>query len=285
MSIISDSLKRIKPSPTIAVTQKARELRAAGKDVIALGAGEPDFDTPENIKKAAIKAIKRGDTKYTAVDGTTELKKAIIKKFKSYKRIGTTLDDALGEAFDKTARLLNLGYPGGPLIEKCATKGDQDKYKFPMPLIHEKNSDFSFSGLKSSVAQTVLNRKITEKFKCDVSASFQKTIVEILLKKTQQAIKTFNSETKNTKTANIIVAGGVAANQFIRDSLESLEDQVKCKFYFPSLKLCTDNGAMIAYAGIERYERGLFDKLNFKPKPRWPLDKKAIFMKGKRINV
>ena len=215
--------------------------------------------------------------------GHTEF--TIIKKFKSYKRIGTTLDDALGEAFDKTARLLNLGYPGGPLIEKCATKGDQDKYKFPMPLIHEKNSDFSFSGLKSSVAQTVLNRKITEKLKCDVSASFQKTIVEILLKKTQQAIKTFNSETKNTKTANIIVAGGVAANQFIRNSLENLEDQIKCKFYFPSLKLCTDNGAMIAYAGIERYERGLFDKLNFKPKPRWPLDKKAIFMKGKRINV
>ena len=154
-----------------------------------------------------------------------------------------------------------------------------------MPLIFEKNSNFSFSGLKSSVAQTILNKKITEKFKHDISASFQKTIVEILLKKTQQAIKTFNHETKNKKTVNIVVAGGVAANQFIRGSLENLEDQLNCKFYFPSLKLCTDNGAMIAYAGIERYERGLFDKLNFKPRPRWPLDKKAIFMKGKRINA
>ena len=215
--------------------------------------------------------------------GHTEF--TIIKKFNSYKRIGTTLDDALGEAFDKTARLLKLGYPGGPLIEKCATKGDPDKYQFPMPLIHEKNSNFSFSGLKSSVAQKVLNKKITEKFKCDISASFQKTIVEIILKKTQQAIKTFNNGTKNKETVNIVVAGGVAANQFIRGSLENLEDQLNCKFYFPSLKLCTDNGAMIAYAGIERFERGLFNKLNFKPRPRWPLDRNAIFMKGKRVNV
>ena len=129
--------------------------------------------------------------------GHTEF--TIIKKFNSYKRIGTTLDDALGEAFDKTARLLNLGYPGGPLIEKCAAKGDQNKYQFPMPLIHENNSDFSFSGLKSSVAQKVLNKKITEKFKCDISASFQKTIATILLNKVHKAINTFNTEIKNKK--------------------------------------------------------------------------------------
>ncbi len=215
--------------------------------------------------------------------GHTEF--SIIKKFNRYKRIGTTLDDALGEAFDKTARLLNLGYPGGPLIEKCATKGNQEKYKFPMPLFYEKNCDFSFSGLKSSVAQKVLNKKITDKFKNDISASFQRTIAAILLKKTQTAIETFNKETKNKITVNIVVAGGVAANQFIRSSLESLEEEVNCKFYFPSLKLCTDNGAMIAYAGIERYERGLSNNLSFRPRPRWPLDKKAIFMKGKRISV
>ena len=212
--------------------------------------------------------------------GHTEF--SIIKKFNNYKRIGTTLDDALGEAFDKTARLLNLGYPGGPLIEKCATKGNQYKYEFPMPLFYEKNCDFSFSGLKSSVAQTVLNKKISEKFKNDISASFQRTIAVILLKKTQRAIETFNKETKNKRTVNIVVAGGVAANKFLRSSLESLEKEEDCKFYFPSLKLCTDNGAMIAYAGIERYEKKLFNKLNFKPRPRWPLDKNAIFMKGKR---
>ena len=149
-------------------------------------------------------------------------------------------------------------------------------------LIKEKNCDFSFSGLKSSVAQTVLNKKISEKFKNDISASFQRTIAVILLKKTQRAIETFNKETKNKRTVNIVVAGGVAANNFIRSSLEGLEKEIDCKFYFPSLKLCTDNGAMIAYAGVERYEKKLFNKLNFKPRPRWPLDKNAIFMKGKR---
>ena len=213
--------------------------------------------------------------------GHTEF--SIIKKFNHYKRIGTTLDDALGEAFDKTARLINLGYPGGPLIEKCATNGNSDKYEFPMPLIHEKNCDFSFSGLKSSVAQTVLGKKITGKFRCDISASFQKTIAVILFKKTKRAIEIFNRETKNKTTVNIVVAGGVAANEFIRSSLVSLEEEVNCKFYFPSLKLCTDNGAMIAYAGLLRYEKKMYSKLSVKPKPRWPLDEKAVFVKGKGI--
>tara|TARA_Y100001970_G_scaffold290285_1_gene423527 strand:+ start:1598 stop:2665 length:1068 start_codon:yes stop_codon:yes gene_type:complete len=212
--------------------------------------------------------------------GHTEF--TIVKKFNSYRRIGTTLDDALGEAFDKTARLLNLGYPGGPQIEKCAIKGNSDKYRFPMPLIHEKNCNFSFSGLKSSVAQIVLNKKITDKFKYDVSASFQKTISEILIKKTQRAIDIFNDMSKKQGKVNIVVAGGVAANKFLRNSLMTIEKNSNVQFFFPSLQLCTDNGAMIAYAGIERYERKLFDKLNFKPRPRWPLDKKAIFMKGKR---
>ena len=212
--------------------------------------------------------------------GHTEF--TVVKKFNNYTRLGTTLDDALGEAFDKTARLLNLGYPGGPQIEKCASRGNPDKYQFPMPLIHEKNCNFSFSGLKSSVAQIVLNKKLTDKFKCDVSASFQKTISEILIKKTQKAVSMFNEMRKKQKTANIVVAGGVAANKFLRSSLTAMEDEYNVQFFFPSLKLCTDNGAMIAYAGIERYEKNLFNKLNFKPRPRWPLDKKAIFMKGKR---
>ena len=212
--------------------------------------------------------------------GHTEF--TIVKKFNSYKRIGTTLDDALGEAFDKTARLLNLGYPGGPQIEKCANNGNPDKYQFPLPLIHEKNCNFSFSGLKSSVAQLVLNQKITEKFKCDVSASFQRTIAEILVKKTRKAVDIFNDMNKKQKTVNIVVAGGVAANKYLRGSLKSMEKKSNIQFFFPSLQLCTDNGAMIAYAGIERYEKNLFNKLNFKPRPRWPLDKKAVFMKGKR---
>ena len=212
--------------------------------------------------------------------GHTEF--TIVNKFNNYKRIGTTLDDALGEAFDKTARLLNLGYPGGPQIEKCANNGNPDKYQFPMPLIHEKNCNFSFSGLKSSVAQLVLNKKITEKFKCDVSASFQRTIAEILIKKTLKAVDIFNDMNKKQNTVNIVVAGGVAANKYLRGSLKSIEKKSNIQFFFPSLQLCTDNGAMIAYAGIERYEKKIFNKLSFKPRPRWPLDKKAVFMKGKR---
>ena len=214
--------------------------------------------------------------------GHTEF--TIITKFNSYKRIGTTLDDALGEAFDKTARLLNLGYPGGPKIEKHALKGNENRFKLPQPLIKEKNCHFSFSGLKSAVAQIVHKNKIDIQFKKDMSASFQKTIVDILSIKTQRAIDQFKKITKKDSKTTIVVAGGVAANQYLRSSLKNLEEDHNCEFFFPSIKLCTDNGAMIAYAGLERYERNLFSKLTFKPRPRWPLDKKALFMKGKRVS-
>ena len=211
--------------------------------------------------------------------GHTEF--TIINKFNSYERIGTTVDDAVGEAFDKTARILNLNYPGGPEIEKYALKGNALAFKLPQPLIHEKNCHFSFSGLKSAVAQVAAKNKIDAKFKKDMAASFQKTIAEILKIKTKNAIQLFRLKHKKSLT-NIIVAGGVAANQYLRKELLSMEDKYNCEFYFPSMKLCTDNGAMIALAGLERYERKLFNKLTFKPRPRWPLDKKAVFMKGKR---
>ena len=212
--------------------------------------------------------------------GHTEF--TMINKFNSYKRIGTTIDDALGEAFDKTARLLKLGYPGGPEIEKYALKGNELRFKLPKPLIHEKNCHFSFAGLKSAVATVVAQHKCTEKFKKDMAASFQKTINEILYTKTSHAIDIFQARQRKNKTVRIVVAGGVAANKSLRKSLEKIEKERNCEFLFPSIKYCTDNGAMIALAGIERFERKLFNKLNFKPKPRWPLDKKAIFMKGKR---
>ena len=213
--------------------------------------------------------------------GHTEF--TIIKKFNSYKRIGTTIDDALGEAFDKTARLLKMEYPGGPEIEKYAKEGDENKYKLPLPLINEKNCHFSFAGLKSAVANVVVKNKCTEKFKKDMSASFQKTINTILSTKARHAIKHFQRINKSKKTTKIVVAGGVAANKSLRGALRKLESTHQCEFLFPSIKYCTDNGAMIALAGIERYERNMFNKLDFKPKPRWPLDKDALFMKGKRI--
>jgi N6-L-threonylcarbamoyladenine synthase len=212
--------------------------------------------------------------------GHTEF--TIIKNFNSYKRIGTTIDDALGEAFDKTARILRLGYPGGPEIEKYAKKGNEDRFKLPMPLIHEKNAHFSFAGLKSAVANIVTKHKCTEKFKQDMSASFQKTINQIIYTKTKNAIHKYKKVVKSKNNLKIVVAGGVAANKSIRHTLKELGKLENCEFLFPSIKYCTDNGAMIAYAGIERFERKKFNKLNFKPRPRWPLDKNAVFMKGKR---
>ena len=212
--------------------------------------------------------------------GHTEF--TIIKNFNSYKRIGTTIDDALGEAFDKTARLLSLGYPGGPEIERYANLGDKERFKLPMPLIKEKNAHFSFAGLKSAVANIVSKSRCTEKFKKDMSASFQETINKIIYHKTQNAISEYRRIIKSKKQLKIVVAGGVAANKSIRNSLNQLANLEGCEFLFPSIKYCTDNGAMIALAGIERFERNKFNKLNFKPRTRWPLDKNAIFMKGKR---
>ena len=213
--------------------------------------------------------------------GHTEF--TIVKKFNQYHRIGTTVDDALGEAFDKTARLLKLGYPGGPQIEKLAKSGDENAYDFPKPLIHEKNSYFSFSGLKTSVAQLVKKqKKLTPKIKKDIAASFQKTIAEIIQIKTKMAIKEFTNVTRSQRV-NIVIAGGVAANQYLKNSLCELETSDKINVYFPSMQYCTDNGAMIAYAGLLRFEKKLYSKLSTKPQPRWPLDKNAIYVKGKGI--
>ena len=227
---------------------------------------EQDIDYPYLLL-----LVSGGHTEYT-----------IIKKFNSYKRIGTTIDDALGEAFDKTARLLKMGYPGGPEIEKYAALGDGNRFKLPMPLIHEKNPHFSFAGLKSAVANIVAKNRCTEKFKRDMAASFQATINKIIFTKTQIAIREYKRVIKSKNSLKVIVAGGVAANKSIRHSLKALESTEDCQFLFPSIKYCTDNGAMIALAGIERFERKKFNKLNFKPRPRWPLDKNAVFMKGKR---
>ena len=212
--------------------------------------------------------------------GHTEF--TIVKKFNNYHRIGTTVDDALGEAFDKTARLLKLGYPGGPQIEQLAQSGNEDAYDLPKPLIHENNSYFSFSGLKTSVAQLVhKQKKLTPKIKKDIAASFQKNIGDIIKIKTKNAINEFVKITK-PKSINIVVAGGVAANQYLKKTLIELETD-ETKVFFPSMQFCTDNGAMIAYAGLLRYEKKMYSKLSVKPRPRWPLDEKAIFVKGKGI--
>ena len=176
---------------------------------------EQDIDYPYLLL-----LVSGGHTEYT-----------VIKNFNSYKRIGTTIDDALGEAFDKTARLLRLGYPGGPEVEKYAALGNKNKFELPMPLIHEKNAHFSFAGLKSAVAKIVSQNRCTEKFKKDMAASFQKTINKIIFKKTRNAIHEYKRIVKSKKTLKIVVAGGVAANKSIRNSLKELETLEDCEFF------------------------------------------------------
>ena len=201
--------------------------------------------------------------------GHTEF--TIIKNFNSYKRIGTTIDDALGEAFDKTARLLKMGYPGGPEIEKYAALGDENRFQLPMPLIRESNAHFSFAGLKSAVANIVAKNRCTEKFKKDMAASFQATINKIIFTKTQNAVREYKQVIKSKKTLKVVVAGGVAANKSIRRSLKALESNEDCQFLFPSIKYCTDNGAMIAFAGYKRLCSGYQEDLKIQVKARWPL--------------
>ena len=215
--------------------------------------------------------------------GHTEF--TIIKGFNSYKRIGTTIDDALGEAFDKTARILNLGYPGGPEIEKYAASGDKNRFKLPMPLIKEKNSHFSFAGLKSSVANIVAEHRCTEKFKRDMAASFQETVNRIIFKKTQNAINEYRKLVKSKNDLKVVVAGGVAANNSIRENIFKLSKEIGFKAIFPDIKFCGDNAAMIAWAGIKRFKKNLFDDINVTAKSRWPLDETAPFMKGPGLKI
>jgi N6-L-threonylcarbamoyladenine synthase len=188
----------------------------------------------------------------------------------SYELLGTTLDDAVGEAFDKTARLLDLPYPGGPNIEREARAGNPESFAFPRPLLGDKSCNFSLSGLKTAVRQcvNVLPAPLSDDDKRDVAASFQAAVGDILVDRCRNAFK------KHAEKAPypFVVAGGVASNVFLRQELESLAEENGLLFKAPPLTLCTDNGAMIAWAGIERLRLGDYDALDFTPLPRWPLD-------------
>ena len=205
-----------------------------------------------------------------------------VKKLGDYKRLGTTIDDALGEAFDKTAKLLDLGYPGGPIIEELAKKGNENRFMLPKPIFNRGGSNLSFAGLKTAILRVKENIK-TEKDKTDLAASFQKTITDILYKKTKKAIEQYLVLYPKNKT--LIVAGGVAANKQVRNTIRKLCQEENFNLYFPDLKFCTDNAAMIALAGLERFKKKKFDKLNFEANPRWQLDEKAKFLKGAGIKI
>jgi len=173
--------------------------------------------------------------------GHTEL--ILIKNNKNFKKIGQTLDDAAGEAFDKVAQLLNLGYPGGPIISRLAESGNTQAFKFPRPMLDEPNFNFSFAGLKTAVLYTVKKLKtINPKLKADLCASFQQAAVEVLVKKTIKAAKYHKAKT-------IMLTGGVAANLWLRNQLTQAARQAKVDCIIPPIKFCTDNAAMIAAAG------------------------------------
>ena len=207
-----------------------------------------------------------------------------VKDLGKYKRLGTTIDDALGEAFDKTAKMLNLGYPGGPAVEKFAKQGDKKFYKLPEPIINKAGCNLSFAGLKTAVLIQSKKIKDDKKLKLNLAASFQETIIKILNKKTKVAFNEFKKFSKKENNV-FVVAGGVAANKSIRKSLEKLSKENNFKPFFPDLQFCGDNAAMIAWAGIQRYKRKLVNDLNVEPKSRWPLDKAAPYMKGPGLKL
>ena len=196
----------------------------------------------------------------------------------NYKRLGTTIDDAVGEAFDKTAKLLGIEFPGGPQIEILEKKGNPDKYELPKPIFYKGGCNLSFSGLKTAVLKISKQIK-TKQEKYDLAASFQKTIEKILYKKTKVAFKEFEELNKQNQKI-FVVAGGVAANKKIREMLKNLCKEENFKAVFPPINLCGDNAAMIAMVGLEKFKLNQFDKLDYPAKPRWPLDEKAVFLKG-----
>ena len=196
----------------------------------------------------------------------------------NYKRLGTTIDDALGEAFDKTAKLLGIEFPGGPKIEEWAKRGDKNYFKLPKPILKKGGCNLSFAGLKTAVLRASKELK-NQKEKYHLAASFQKTINEILYEKTKVAMEMFLKNKKNIQKT-FVIAGGVASNLTIRENLTKLSEEKKFSAIFPPTNLCGDNAAMIAWAGIERYKINLIDDLGFPSRARWPLDSSAPFLKG-----
>ena len=197
----------------------------------------------------------------------------IVKSPFQFQVLGSTLDDAVGECFDKVAKMLGLPYPGGSHIEKLAQKGDPHKISLPIPLLGKTDQpfSFSFSGLKSAVRRYIeLHPQISGPDQCDLAASLQNTIGKSLLNRTENAIKYCLKE--RIQLNALVMAGGVAANQYLRQQFEQLTTKYDLPFVAPPPHLCTDNGAMIAWAGIEKMKCGLQDGLDFKPRPRWPLE-------------
>ncbi|MEQ8357556.1 MAG: tRNA (adenosine(37)-N6)-threonylcarbamoyltransferase complex transferase subunit TsaD [Kiloniellaceae bacterium] len=192
-----------------------------------------------------------------------------------YRRLGGTIDDAVGEAFDKTAKLLGLGFPGGPAVEQEAAGGNPAAFDLPRPMLGRDGLDFSFSGLKTAVRQAadkagVLNGGGEAQTRADLAASFQAAVGDILAERCAKALGAFAGD--YAANGPLVVAGGVAANRFLRARLEQVAGAAGSRLVAPPIQLCTDNAAMIAWAGVERLGLGLTDPLDFAARPRWPLE-------------
>lgn len=197
-----------------------------------------------------------------------------------YQRLATTIDDAVGEAFDKVAKMLRLGMPGGPLVEACAVNGDPTRFPLPRPLKGAKEPHFSFAGLKSAVARLVAGFAVLgDQDKADIAASFQAAVVDCLIDRTAKSLAACPD------VATLVAAGGVAANGPIRMALKTLAEAHRLEFVAPPLWLCGDNAAMIAWAGAERFARGMVDPLSVQARPRWPLDPAAEMARGAGVKA
>ena len=192
-----------------------------------------------------------------------------VRALGEYRRLGSTIDDAAGEAFDKTAKLLGLSFPGGPAVEQLAKSGDAKAVPLPRPLLNRPGLDMSFAGLKTAVARAVDAEPLTDQRKADIAASLQAAIADCLAGKTASALSAFAAANKNPR---LVVAGGVAANLTIRRALEDTAKAAGAILIAPPLRHCTDNAAMIALAGAERLAAGHTGTLTEKARPRWPLD-------------
>ena len=193
-----------------------------------------------------------------------------------YRRLATTIDDALGEAFDKTAKMLGLGYPGGPAVERLAAQGDPGAVPLPRPLLGSREPHFSFAGLKSAVMRA---KQSGEHADADIAAAFQQAAIDCIVDRTRRGLERVGG------IETLVVAGGVAANKAIRTSLETLAGQHAMRFVAPPLSLCTDNAAMIAWAGLERLGLGQNDPLDIAARPRWPLDPDAEPVRGAGVKA
>ena len=249
------------------VTGKAL-AHAAGKPLIAVNhleghALSPRLSDPDLEFPYLLLLVSGGHCQLLLVEGVG-----------AYRRLATTIDDAAGEAFDKTAKLLGLGFPGGPAVERAAALGNPKAVPLPRPLKGSAEPHFSFAGLKSAVAR-VVGQYSPE----DLAASFQAAVVDCLIDRTTKALRTSHGPTA------LVVAGGVAANTAVRSALQTLASAHGLRFVAPPLWLCTDNAAMIGWAGVERFAAGLTDPLDVAARPRWPLDPNAEAVRGAGVKA